>query len=57
MERDATGLIDVVLPKYACVNGKVDTGIEILSYDILTNRGVANFHGALVVFEGKLFKA
>ena len=42
------------LPRYACVDGKQDLAIEILWYHIFTNRGLANFHGMLVRFDGRL---
>ena len=50
---DAPGEITVhSLPRYACVDGKPCENAEILEYDLTTNRGLMNFFGILVVFEG-----
>ena len=45
--------VSMRLPRYACVDGTQDLAMEILSYHIFTNRGLANFHGMLVTFDAR----
>lgn len=48
--------ITLTVPRYACVGGVEDNNIEILDFNVMTGRGLANFYGSLVVFEGSISK-